>query len=655
MPPQAAADRHRGGETVGTESVSFAALLASLAGAARNPAEPATPPAEGAPGAAESSDLEPNPEGAAEPAPRWHTAVTAEHLVALTFAVPVAAGAAPTAVAPEDGSQPAPEAAARDAAPASAPVHAQIVRNAGAHEGPAIPASAVALAEASVGLPTRPAGTSGAHPLGETAFHARTSLELPAGDGRRSDTNPAVPGTPVPTRSGWPELRSGGVPADATGRRDAAMEAGAEAVAETVVDSLPRAAVPSVDADVVGIGPEPAVSTPIRARPPEGVWHVPSDAPVESPASERGQVEPRSLLPGRSLTPEAAGKPAADDADRPAEVVRRLDVQSVRASGNDEGAARGTPAASVVGTVSSLLSSQTPAPAPPAGSQLAEPPVRTAPMMSAGAFTSQGESTSEGSPDAAVVESVEAGEGERADPPAAPESAPHRPGTNPGSIRRSMAQYVLNGSVTPAPDDAATGGGLEAPASVPLRDAVLPAGERPLTGRTSTEAQSRVEMPASVFLTLAREAAVIPTSAPSSGAPTYLQTPDAPLQLGPFTGGPADQIVRAVRLQWRDGVGEARLTLQPEHLGQVVISLRVEQGAVSAVLRAENAAAADWIRLHQTDLKASLAQQGLGLDSLEVTVDPDDRRRQPAHERQADFVPRPRRRSAPQALFDVRV
>ena len=40
----------------------------------------------------------------------------------------------------------------------------------------------------------------------------------------------------------------------------------------------------------------------------------------------------------------------------------------------------------------------------------------------------------------------------------------------------------------------------------------------------------------------------------------------------------ATQIVRSMRLQWRGATGEATLRLQPDHLGQVFVSVRVENG-----------------------------------------------------------------------------
>lgn len=139
-------------------------------------------------------------------------------------------------------------------------------------------------------------------------------------------------------------------------------------------------------------------------------------------------------------------------------------------------------------------------------------------------------------------------------------------------------------------------------------------------------------------------------------APEVLRVPEAPMDLGPFAGEPHEQVVRAVRMQWQQGVSEARLTLRPEHLGEVTVTLKIDHGSVSATLKADTPAAADWIRSHQADLRSSLDEQGLSLKSLEVGVDPEGRRRQPAREREQDDLPRPRRRQgADLPRFDIHV
>ena len=111
------------------------------------------------------------------------------------------------------------------------------------------------------------------------------------------------------------------------------------------------------------------------------------------------------------------------------------------------------------------------------------------------------------------------------------------------------------------------------------------------------------------------------------------------------------QIVKAVRLQWRQGIGEARLRLEPERLGEIHVALRVQDGVVSAALRAEHPAVQAWIEARQQDLRNALSQQGLILDQFEVAVSPDGRRRS-----QPDFRgARPPRSRPAQAATDFEV
>jgi hypothetical protein len=142
-----------------------------------------------------------------------------------------------------------------------------------------------------------------------------------------------------------------------------------------------------------------------------------------------------------------------------------------------------------------------------------------------------------------------------------------------------------------------------------------------------------------------------------SSAATWQPGPrvyESPVALGPFEGEPHHQVVRAVQLQWRQGVGEARLRLQPEHLGEVAITLRVEHGHVSATVRADSPVAAEWIRLHHADLQSSLASQGLDLESLDVLVDPESRRRHARQDPESD-MPRPQKRRGEPQRFDIHV
>jgi flagellar hook-length control protein FliK len=117
-------------------------------------------------------------------------------------------------------------------------------------------------------------------------------------------------------------------------------------------------------------------------------------------------------------------------------------------------------------------------------------------------------------------------------------------------------------------------------------------------------------------------------------------------------------IVRTVRLFTAgDGLSEARLQLEPDHLGPVDLTVRVEHGSVSAHFRAETSAAQRWIETHQHELRAGLREQGLEVKDVVVTTDPDGRR-----DRRQDAAPpkpaRGRRGAAVDAdapRFEVRV
>ncbi len=131
-------------------------------------------------------------------------------------------------------------------------------------------------------------------------------------------------------------------------------------------------------------------------------------------------------------------------------------------------------------------------------------------------------------------------------------------------------------------------------------------------------------------------------SAPGAAAWAILEQLDVP-----------DQLVRAIRMQWENGVGQARLRLNPAGLGEVLVSLQIRQSTVSAVLSADSEAVRQWIRAHQHELRASLANVGLDLE--ELVVDADGRPSQQSHEPFEHGRRRPPRRVPSGARFEVRV
>jgi flagellar hook-length control protein FliK len=83
----------------------------------------------------------------------------------------------------------------------------------------------------------------------------------------------------------------------------------------------------------------------------------------------------------------------------------------------------------------------------------------------------------------------------------------------------------------------------------------------------------------------------------------------------------ATQIVRSIRTSLKDGIGEARVRLRPDYLGEVRIELKVEGDRVSAVLQVERADVRQQVEQGSQSLRSTLAAQGLHLEELTVRED----------------------------------
>jgi flagellar hook-length control protein FliK len=111
-----------------------------------------------------------------------------------------------------------------------------------------------------------------------------------------------------------------------------------------------------------------------------------------------------------------------------------------------------------------------------------------------------------------------------------------------------------------------------------------------------------------------------------------------------------EQIVQSIRVQALDLGGEARVRLRPSYLGEVVVSVKVDAGTVTATLQADTPAVRRWIETHEASLRIGLADHGLHLDRLIVSEpsksesEPGERRRQSPQDQPARHAPR---RSAP--------
>lgn len=83
--------------------------------------------------------------------------------------------------------------------------------------------------------------------------------------------------------------------------------------------------------------------------------------------------------------------------------------------------------------------------------------------------------------------------------------------------------------------------------------------------------------------------------------------------------GVARAIVQGMRLQWRAGVGEAVVQLDPKYLGVVSIALKVDNGVVTATLRADDPGVRSWMEANELLLRQGLADHGLSLARLVVS------------------------------------
>ena len=152
---------------------------------------------------------------------------------------------------------------------------------------------------------------------------------------------------------------------------------------------------------------------------------------------------------------------------------------------------------------------------------------------------------------------------------------------------------------------------------------------------------------------------LVTLSAPVQQSPVaggdFALAPAPPETRGPLPRETAESIVHSLRLQYQRGGGEAVVHIKPEHLGPVSVSLRVENGAVSAFVNAENPAVAEWLKANEHLLRDGLASSGLHLERFAVR-----REGEPADDGRRGWRPpdeRARRRRAlqPESTFEITV
>ena len=113
------------------------------------------------------------------------------------------------------------------------------------------------------------------------------------------------------------------------------------------------------------------------------------------------------------------------------------------------------------------------------------------------------------------------------------------------------------------------------------------------------------------------------------------------------------QIVQSMRMQFRDGIGEAVLKLKPEHLGSVSISLKVENGGLKANVQADMPAVRQWLESQQDTLRSALAEHGLRLDQFDVEPDAQRQQADDKGQREQSRKRQAPKREAEQPVFEV--
>ncbi len=152
--------------------------------------------------------------------------------------------------------------------------------------------------------------------------------------------------------------------------------------------------------------------------------------------------------------------------------------------------------------------------------------------------------------------------------------------------------------------------------------------------------------PASVVAASAAPAPAAAVTTPiAAAAPAPTTSAETP---GPENVG---RLVQAMRVIARPGAWEANVRLNPEHLGEVSIAVRVERNTVSAVVNAEAVGVRQWLESQEQAVRNGMAEHGLQLDRF--IVQRDGQRRDAEPQQQESRRQAPRRQAAPTERFEI--
>jgi flagellar hook-length control protein FliK len=146
---------------------------------------------------------------------------------------------------------------------------------------------------------------------------------------------------------------------------------------------------------------------------------------------------------------------------------------------------------------------------------------------------------------------------------------------------------------------------------------------------------------------------IVATDAPAAAVPRVaVIAPVAPAAPpAEPTSESFERLVQSIRIQVRQGISEATIRLQPEHLGAVTILIKLDRGAVSAVINAEAGDVCEWLRGQEDAIRRSLSEQGMQLERFLVQRDGSrERRERPP---QPEKAPPPREPGDDTPRFEV--
>ncbi len=217
-----------------------------------------------------------------------------------------------------------------------------------------------------------------------------------------------------------------------------------------------------------------------------------------------------------------------------------------------------------------------------------------------------------------------------------------------GGVAEGPAVRQRPGAPSSAPSETVVGPVLPGPGTGGVR-ADGPTGDPSSQGESdSRQGQSRR---AALMAMVTGPATQVPAvfdavlGAPAATVATPVAAP-VPEALTPEAGAQVSaQLIQTLRMQFKDGIGDAVLHLRPEHLGEVTVALRVDHGVVSATVQAEEPAVRQWLASQESALREGLSQHGLDLGSL--VVEPDGQREREGHEEEAQSRRRAPKRNTP--------